>query len=234
MKKILILMLASALILSSCGGNDTNETDISTSESDTTISDTLGDENGDGVIEDNNEGESEIETDDIIDDDDSVTEDELPSDAVTSVTSAEDAVTFINVNVYSQCADNLPMGMDTNILPLDDMDLITHHTGLTDLEGITDIILSESMVGSIPYSLVMVRTDGTNTDDIQTALAEKINPRKWVCVSADQMRTIRLDNDVILVMSNTFNENVIPVMNAIVAAADGVYSEIGSVVNVLG
>lgn len=235
MKKILILMLASALLLTSCGGNNNGETGNNSNESDTTMNDTIGDENGNGIIEDGNENESDTSDDDSMnDDDDFFSEGEVTASAVTSVTSAEDAISFIDVNVYSQCYDSLPMSVVTNALPLDDMDTITHNTGLTDLTGVTDIIISESMVGSIAYSLVMVRTDGTNTDDIQTALEEQINPQKWLCVWADQIRTIRLDNDIILVMANADNGNMKPVMDAIVSAAEGVYEEVGSVVNVLG
>ena len=156
----------------------------------------------------------------------------IPEGGVSSVTTAEEAVTFIDINVYSQCMDVLPMSTMSMVLPTEDMDTVTYNTGLTDLTGVNEIIVSESMIGSFAYSLVMVRTDGTNTDEIQTALGEQINPRKWLCVGADQIRTVRLDNDIVLVMSD--NGRTEPVMNAVVAAAAGVSENVGTVVNVLG
>ncbi len=228
MKKLLIILLAASLLLASCGRNNNNDTTNDTTD-DTTINDTLGDNNGDGAIE----GETGDSVLDEVIPDDGMGEDtfEGPT-AVTSVTTAEEAAMFIDANVYSQCMDQLPMATMSTPLPLEDMEMVTYHTGLTDTTGITDIILSESMIGSFAYSLVLVRTDGTNTDAIQTALGEQINPAKWVCVQADQIRTVRLDNDIVLVMSD--NGRTEPVMNAVIAAAEGVYSNIGTVVNVLG
>lgn len=229
MKKLLILILASALLLASCGGknNETNGTENNTP--DTSVNDTLGDDNGDGSVEENTGDTTAPEETEAPSGDSTAS---IPEGGVSSVASVDDAVTFIDVNVYSQCMDQLPMSTMSTVLPMEDMEMVTYHTGLTDLTGITDIILSESMIGSFAYSFVMVRTDGTNTDDIQTALGEQINPAKWVCVQADQIRSVRLDNDIILVMSD--NGRTEPVMNAVVAAAEGVYENIGTVVNVLG
>lgn len=232
MKKILTLLLATTLLLASCGGNP-DET-LESSTTDTTQNDTLGDGNDDGVIEGENNTDSIPENDETASEDfvDDSVEGDTTAEAVTSVTSAEDAVTFIDVNVYSQCMDVLPMSTMSTILSLEDMDSVTFITGLTDLTGVNDIIVSESMIGSFAYSFVMVRTDGTNTDDIQTALGEQINPQKWVCVWADQIRSVRLDNDIILVMSDS--DRADPVMNAVLNAAEGVYENIGTVINVLG
>lgn len=247
MKKLLILILASALLLASCGGKNNETTGNNTNTNDTAMNDTLGDDNGDGKVEeDKNNSMNEDDKNSGMNGnggngnenmtDDSAagsTSGNAPAeDGVTSVASVDDAVTFIDVNVYSRCADQLPMSTMSTVLPLDDMDIVTYNTGLTDLKGVTDIIISESMIGSFAYSFVMVRTDGTNTDEIQTALGEQINPAKWVCVQADQIRSVRLDNDIILVMSD--NGRTEPVMNAVLAAAEGVYENIGSVVNVLG
>ena len=233
MKKLLILLIASSLILASCGGGS-NDNNTNNPDNNTSVNDTIGDENGDGAVEGENGIDDSVLPDDGANNGNAAGDSaaSLPEGAVSSVTSAEDAAAFIDINVYSQCMDQLPMSTMSMPLPTEDMEMVTYHTGLTDLEGITDIILSESMVGSFAYSLVMIRTDGTNTDDIQTKLGEQINPRKWVCVGADQIRTVRLDNDIILVMSD--NGRTEPVMNAVVAAAEGVYENIGTVVNVLG
>lgn len=224
MKKFLITLLALSLLLSACksknNNNDNTESGNSTTDT-TSESNTLGDDNGDGTIDEPNDGGNN-NTDDG----------EANFDIVDKVESADDAVNFIAGNVYSKCKDVLPMYTETVVLSKDDMDSITYNTGLTDVSGIDDIIISESGIGSFAYSFVMLRTDGTNTADIQTALGNSIDPNKWICVSADKVASVMLDNDIILVMGKA--EQVDTIMTAVTEAAAGVYNNVGSVVNVLG
>ena len=196
-KKILVTLLASALLLSACGkdeeiiGGADGPTDI-------TVTDT----------EDTTAAESE------------------PAGIIAS---ADDVISFLDNDVYPQCPpESLPMMLMSMALPMEDMEGITYHTGLADVAGITDIILSESGVGSIAYSLVYLRTDGTNTDEIQKTLGENINPRKWVCVGAEYIASVTLDNDVVLVMGTKDQADM--VMDAVLTAAEGKFNNIGSVV----
>lgn len=222
MKKLLIICLAAALLLSSCERNN-NETSSNT-ESDTTIVESiLGNESEtDSNTSSDTNTDSTVESDTV----------EPTVEPVTKVESAEDAISFIDINVYNKCQDYLPMMVRTRALSFDDMDTVTHNTGLTDTTGITDIILSESGVGSFAYSFVMLRTDGSNTSELQTSLGESVDPSKWICVTAEKVSSIVLDNDIILVMGSADQVDVI--MTAVTEAADGVYTNIGSVVNVLG
>ena len=229
MKKILITVLTAALLLSSCAKNNDNNDSAnqnnnqeSTNTETVTDKNTLGDDNGDGMIEDETDGGS---TENNNDNGSNFT-------TVDKVESAEDAKNFIGGNVYSLCKDVLPMYTETMILSTEDMDSITYNTGLTDVSGINDILISESMVGSIAYSLVMLRTDGSNTEEIQTALGNSINPAKWICVSADKVASIVLDNDIILVMGSS--DQVDAIMDAVTKAAADVYQNVGSVTSVLG
>lgn len=212
---ILLALLLSASVLASCGkdngGETTNDT---TNTNDTNVSDTTN-----GTTE-NTASEETAENN------------ETTGASVSSVKSAADAIAFIENNVYSQVPDQLPMMMMTTELDLADTDSISYNTGLTDLTGITNIILSESGVGSFAYSFVYVMTDGTNTADIQTALGEKIQPNKWICVSAEKISSVQLDNDIVLVMGSPAQVDAI--MGAVVSAADGVYENVGDVVAVMG
>ena len=73
----------------------------------------------------------------------------------------------------------------TMTLDLADMDGVTYNTGLESVEGVSDIAISEPMMGQ-PYSLVLVRTkDGVSAEAVAKEMLEKINPRKWVCMEAD-------------------------------------------------
>ena len=195
-KKILVTLLASLLLLASCGKSD--ET-IGGADAPTDITVTDTEENAD------------------------------TAEPAGIIASADDVVSFLDNDVYTQCPpESLPMMLMSMPLPMDDMEGITYHTGLADVAGITDIILSESGVGSIAYSLVYLRTDGTNTEEIQKTLGESINPRKWVCVGAEYIASVTLDNDVVLIMGA--KDQVDMVMNAVTTAAEGKFNNIGSVV----
>lgn len=231
---ILFALLLSAALLSSCGGNNDDTTDTN----DTNVSDTAGNTDdtslNDTTAGPNDTAGEDTSADDTTEDtaDDGESAEGTSGEPVTSVTSAEDAIAFIDNNVYPMVSDYLPMMITTRELDLTDMEGITYNTGLEDLTGVTNIVLSESGVGSFAYSFVYVMTDGTNTAEIQTALGEKIQPNKWVCVTAEKISSIQLDNDIILVMGAP--EQVDAIMNAVVSAADGVYETVGDVTAVLG
>ena len=227
MKKLIITVLMLSLLLASCSdknGNETgNDTTPDTKETTVDTDSTLGDNDGDGTVED-------TETDNT--GSDSAESGETTYTAVTKVENANDAMNFIGANVYSLCPDEVPMYTDSIALSLTDTDTVKFNTGLDDLAGVTDIIISESGVGSFPYSYIMVRTDGSNTADIQEKLDNGVDPNKWICVSAEKVASVTLDNDVVLIMG--YADQVDAIMDATLKAAEGVYENIGSVVNVLG
>ncbi len=144
------------------------------------------------------------------------------------ITTADEAIAFITDSVYPQCPDFIPMMTETMALPLDDPDTISFHTGMTDLTGITDVILSQSGVGSIAYSLVYLRTDGSDVAGVQSTLGSSIDPAKWICVTAEYIASVTLDNDVILIMGE--KTQVDNIMNAVTTAAADFYTNVGSVV----
>lgn len=73
----------------------------------------------------------------------------------------------------------------TMTLDLTDMDGVTYNTGLQSVESVSDIAISEPMMGQ-PYSLVLVRTkDGVDAKAVAEEMFNKIDTRKWVCMEAD-------------------------------------------------
>lgn len=235
MKKIILTALMLSLLLTSCSGGNGNETTGDTNITpDNSIESSVNDGSDDVNEDENNDVEDEDPT--LGDEDgDGLIEDEENADgptAVTKVENAEDALNFIAANVYSLCPDNVPMYTEGIEIPLTETDTIEFMTGLTDTTGINEIIVSQSGVGSIPYCYILLRTDGSDVAGVQERLGNSVNPNKWICVSAEKVSTVSLDNDVVLVMG--YSDTVEAIMDATVTAADGVYSEIGSVVNVLG
>jgi len=67
-----------------------------------------------------------------------------------------------------------------------------------------EALVSESAVGSIAHSVVLVRCENAKEAE---AAAETIkanaNPRKWICVTADVVKVERKGDLVILIMSNS-------------------------------
>ena len=144
----------------------------------------------------------------------------------------EDAMAFIENDVYPNAGDMIPMMTMSIEVDLADPDAVAYYTGLTDTTGIEHIVVSESGVGSFAYSFIYVMTDGTNTADIQTRLGESVDPIKWVCVQADKIASVQLDSDIVLIMGAP--EQVDAIMGAVTTAAVDKFEVVGDVVHVMG
>ena len=131
-----------------------------------------------------------------------------------------DEVSAFFDEVYGGVAqDLLPMEVTTTELDLGDADLLSYHTGLTDLNGVEGVYLSESMMSSIAYSAVYIRTtDDADAERIRQQIMDHINPAKWVCVTAEQEYAIILGNDVFFVMGQ--QDTASEVLSKAIAAAE--------------
>ena len=114
---------------------------------------------------------------------------------------AEEVTAFFDELYQGVPQDMLPMNIATTELPLDDMETITYQTGLEDVSGIEGIYLSESMIGSVAYSALYIRTnDEADAQQLRQTLMDKINPAKWICVTAEKQIAALFGNDVFFVM----------------------------------
>ena len=74
-------------------------------------------------------------------------------------------------------------------------------TGLQDAAVITDVAVYESMMGSQAFSLVMVRTaEGTDPKTVAQEMKDNIDPRKWICVGADEIMAAGYSDTVMFIM----------------------------------
>ena len=79
---------------------------------------------------------------------------------------------------------------------------IEYYLGTSDIEY-KEALASESGVGSIAHSVVLVRVeDNANIEDIKTKIKENVDPRKWVCVGVekDDLIVENKGNLIILIM----------------------------------
>ena len=94
----------------------------------------------------------------------------------------EEIMTKIYTDVYADVPEEeRPMLGDIDVLK-DASDNIEYYIGTTDIEY-EEIYAREPMMGSIAYSVVLVRMkDGADIEAAKTKIAETVDPRKWICV----------------------------------------------------
>lgn len=147
------------------------------------------------------------------------TEENADTAGMVHLNSADEVSAFMD-EVYGGVAEDLlPMEVQTTELDLGDTDMISYHTGLSDLDGIEGIYLSESMMSSTAYSAVYIRTtDEADAEAIRKQLMDNINPAKWVCVTAEQQYAVLLGNDIFFVMGH--QDTASAVLEKAIAAAE--------------
>ena len=78
---------------------------------------------------------------------------------------------------------------------------IKSFTGLDSAENITDLAVYEPMMGSLAFSMVMVRVaEGADVKTVAEAMKANIDQRKWVCVEADDLLVAGYSDVVMLIM----------------------------------
>lgn len=77
----------------------------------------------------------------------------------------------------------------------------TYYTGLADGSKVKEAAVSEAMVGSIAYSLVVVRVnDAADAQAVAQEMKDGIDTRKWICVEAGDLQVAGYGDVVMLVM----------------------------------
>ena len=232
MKKLLILLLTMAMVLTSftaCGGNENDKpvTDDQTGQVEQSDEDTDADvEEEPGTEEDaDKDADKNEETKDK-----DKTETAKPADPSKDNNSSESnkkdepskepakepakpaapsgSPSDIIEKIYAKKTVELPLG--TTELDLSDGEMFTAVTGLASSDKVKEAAYSESMIGSQAYSMVVVRVkkskDATTVAD---EMLNGINPAKWICVEADDVRVAAYDDLVMLIMvSSSLEETV--------------------------
>lgn len=79
---------------------------------------------------------------------------------------------------------------------------VAMYLGTDDIEY-EEALASESMTGSIAHSVVLVRVkDNANVEAIKEKIEENVDPRKWICVEAEEVEVESKGNLIILIMSS--------------------------------
>ena len=81
---------------------------------------------------------------------------------------------------------------------------IKSYTGLDSAENITEAAAFEPMMGSIAFSMVLVRVaDGAGAKAVAESMKSGIDTRKWICVEADDLKVAGFGDVVMLIMVNS-------------------------------
>lgn len=117
--------------------------------------------------------------------------------------SADEVSAFFD-NVYAPIPEEkLPAGFVTNELDLQDKEMVSFQAGLENLENISGITISEPMIGAIPYTAVYVRTsDNADVKAISDEMIKNMDPRKWICVTAEKTLIASVGGDVFYIMAD--------------------------------
>lgn len=112
----------------------------------------------------------------------------------------------IMAKLYEEIPEDNRPGLLTNI-PIDDEN-IESFIGIKDIEY-TEAIASESMMGAIAHSVVLVRVkDVAEIEEYKKDILENVNPRKWICVGVEKEEVVvESKGDLIMVVIVQDKEN---------------------------
>ena len=111
----------------------------------------------------------------------------------------EGSLEDIMTKVYQDIPDEeRPMGL-TNTEVTDEN--VEYYLGTSDIEY-ESALASESMIGSIAHSTVLVRVkENSDIESVKTKIKENVDPRKWICVGVEEDDVIiKNKGDLIIVI----------------------------------
>ena len=92
--------------------------------------------------------------------------------------------------------DELPMGLSNIEITSENVE---GYLGTSDIE-FESALASESMVGSIAHSIILVRAkENQDIEALKKQIEDSINPNKWVCLTAENV-VVKNKGDLILVI----------------------------------
>ena len=126
---------------------------------------------------------------------------ETPTEAAVSVEGTME-------ELVNKVMEEQPVEFMGGLMPVDLTDTsedglwaIKSFTGLDNAEQISDVAVFEPMMGSLPFSLVMVRVNAdASVGSVAETMKNNIDQRKWICVEADDLQVVSYADVVMLIM----------------------------------
>ena len=112
----------------------------------------------------------------------------------------------VTETMLNKLIEKQPMQFPTMVVPIDMADEFAWNgfTGLESKEHVVEAAACEAAMGSQAFSLVLVKVDDVaNVEAMAKAIQEKVNPRKWICVNADDLMVVATGEYVLLAMMDS-------------------------------
>lgn len=123
-----------------------------------------------------------------------------PKTNLDTIGSNEDLAALVD-KIYDGLEIQMPM-VQTQEVDVTNNDMVQYVTGLENANDLEYVVVSEPMMSSQAYSLVLVKVkDGVNANEVAKKMNENINAAKWICVTAERVYTTSSGDVVCLVMS---------------------------------
>ena len=107
----------------------------------------------------------------------------------------------------TEIIDKVYEGIDEDDLPVVGNTEITkenmeYYLGVKDLD-IKEGYASEAMINAIPHSVVVIKlNEGADIEKAKADIKKSADPRKWICVEAEQVVVDNIGDTIILIMSD--------------------------------
>ncbi len=117
-------------------------------------------------------------------------------------------LTAIVEEIYEKA--EVDLNVQTTPVDLTNGDAVRYDMGLTDASKIKEAVVSQALISSQAYSLVLARVENAaDAEAVARDMLEGIDPRKWICVEADDVQIVAYDDAILLVMaSSTMKDTV--------------------------
>ena len=104
--------------------------------------------------------------------------------------------------IYRNCTQQPEFALgDPTPIDTSDAFALQSYLGLTDASLVQEAVFSEPMINAQAYSLCALRgAEGKNPKDVAQSVLDGVDPRKWICVEADQVRVGVWGDTVVLAM----------------------------------
>lgn len=113
--------------------------------------------------------------------------------------------------IYGNLVGQLP-SLQTYDVKKENSEEVTMYTGLKSTDNVEIVVVSEPMMSSQAYSLVMVKTNKkADIESMKKEMIDNIDTRKWICVEAEKVYVTNYKDVIFLVMSS--DEWATPVYN---------------------
>ena len=99
--------------------------------------------------------------------------------------------------------ENLLPSLQTQEVDISDDEMVKFITGLDNGKDLEFVVVSEPMMSSQAYSLILAKVkDGVSANDIAKSMHEKVDARKWICVTAEKVYATSSNDIVMVIMSS--------------------------------